>query len=186
MKLNPAVDCVIFLSKEDDKYLVLGGIGTYIGVLSRTIKQVSPKTKVYWITGSPRNSDFIEVDDFGVNRVYVSKSIDPKKYKFYDSLLQDQRSLTEKVYFNNKVTEKALEIIKQNETKNIVIESGEWEGLGSDLFNILDKQNIAKVVRLHTPLATCIKQNNLELSAANNYQLLVENQIIRCADLISA
>ncbi len=47
MRSHNKIDCVVFLSKEDDKYLVLGGIGTYIGVLSRGIKKINNKIEVF-------------------------------------------------------------------------------------------------------------------------------------------
>lgn len=187
MRSHNKIDCVVFLSKEDDKYLVLGGIGTYIGVLSNGIKKINNKIEIFWITQSHRNKDFEEVDEFGVKRIYISGKIEGSQQVPYRNLLeQNSKELTEKILYNKKITREVQKILTRFQDKNVVIESGEWEGLAAELFSSIQNPKVAKIVRLHTPLATCIKQNHLPLTPANNYQLLQEDQLIRSANFISA
>jgi glycosyltransferase involved in cell wall biosynthesis len=186
MNNKPNIDCVIYISKEDNKYLVHGGIGTYLGVLSKTIKELFPDIKVFWITKSPNEKDFIETDEYGVLRHYISGLNSKLRQPFQKLLDKNFEDLSEKITYNFKVTDTVKEILHNHINKNIIIETGEWEGLGIDLFKLIDRHNVGKIVRLHTPLATCIRQNNLSLSASNNYQLLFEEELIRSSDCISA
>ncbi len=87
-------------------------------------------------------------------------------------LEQNSKELTEKILYNKKITRELQKILTRFQDKNVVIESGEWEGLAAELFSSIQNPKVAKIARLHTPLATCIKQNHLPLTPANNYQLL--------------
>lgn len=187
MSRRNKIDCLILCSSEDDKHLVLGGIGTYLGLLSREIKSLYPAISVYWVTRSPGKKDFIETDHKGVVRYYLSAESNYNLKPFY-RLIQhkDSLDLVEKIVFNQKVASKIYEIINYNKGKNIVIESGEWEGLCSEVFKNISDPKIIKSVRLHTPLATCIKQNLLERSSSNTYQLIAEHSTIELADCVSA
>jgi len=56
-KITRYFNTVIFVSSEDDKYIVAGGIGTYIGVLIKAIKRDNKDINIYWISKSPINKD---------------------------------------------------------------------------------------------------------------------------------
>ena len=98
----------------------------------------------------------------------------------------DNKELALKISFTNKVSNKVLEIVENNFDKKIVIESGEWEGLGQEIFRLIKRPNILFVTRIHTPLATCIKQNNLRRSASSALQLISEYKTIISADCVTA
>jgi glycosyltransferase involved in cell wall biosynthesis len=171
----------IFVSSEDDKYRVAGGIGTYIGLLSRTIKQVSPKTKVSWFTLSA-GKPFNETDEYGVHRIYLDHSHQIKRTPFATHL--KQHGLIDHLVFQEKITDKVLECI--NPKEKTILEIGEWEGHGAELFRKINHKNVLKVARIHTPLATCIKQNNLETTPENALQLWSEYATLSNADVLSA
>ncbi|MCH9627682.1 MAG: hypothetical protein S4CHLAM2_13240 [Chlamydiales bacterium] len=182
---NP-FDVFIFLSSEDDHYRVSGGIGTYIGVLTTTLKECYPEATVYWLTRSPNNKDFSQVDSSGTIRHYLSCM--PSNHSDFLDVYPDiqTNAAAQLVGLQHKMETKALEIIEQHSDQTILIESGEWEGQGNALFRCIKNPNIFKVARIHTPLATCIKQNQLPLNSANSVQMLCELETILSAHLISS
>ncbi len=182
---NP-FEVFIFLSSEDDHYRVSGGIGTYIGVLTASLKESYPAATVYWLTRSPNDKDFSQVDSFGTIRHYLS-CMPATHSQFLDVYPDIQaNAAAQLVGLQHKMETKALEIIERHPNQTILIESGEWEGHGNALFRCLKSPNIFKVARIHTPLATCIKQNQLPINSANSVQMLCELQTVLSADLISS
>lgn len=81
MKKN-IIDCIIFISAEDNKYNVLGGIGTYLGLLIRETKKLFPEIDVYWITKSSSNKEF-EENNNGATTYYLSETPDYNNRPFY-------------------------------------------------------------------------------------------------------
>lgn len=61
--MKPSFDVCIFVSSEDDKYIVSGGIVTYIGVFTKFIRKLFPSIKVFWISKSHTGKRFIENDE---------------------------------------------------------------------------------------------------------------------------
>ncbi len=180
-------DCAIFLSSEDDRYLVHGGIGTYIGVLTRWLKRFYPFMKVCWIAKSPTKQDFFQVDKYGVERFYLADQEPGRQMPFvrsYAALLHNQ--IARQTYFSHRAEEKIIFLLKKYNKKNILLEVGEWEGQANGLFRSYDSSKVLKVARLHTPLAICMQQNQLVQTSANYLQMLNEYQQIKHADLISS
>lgn len=177
-------DNVIFVSSEDDTYRVCGGIGTYIGLLSRTIKQISPACNVFWITRSHSEEDFEFVDNYGVYRYYLAATLGTCNPAFTRYLsLSDE--FVSRMLFTQRVTAKVSLLLSIVEG-NSLIEIGEWEGQGCQLFPALHSARVLKVARLHTPLAVCMMQNHLSSSATNTYQLISEYETVMNADVVSS
>jgi len=148
------IDCLIFVSAEDNKYNVLGGIGTYLGLLIRETNKLFPEIDIHWITKSPNNKEFEEINN-GAKTYYLSEVPDYRYKPFYNFIKNCQPNEAIKSYiFSEKVSDQVKKILSLYKNKNIVIESGEWEGLGYDIYKYHNLKNILKVVRLHTPLAT--------------------------------
>ncbi|HBU27571.1 TPA: hypothetical protein DEB00_00450 [Candidatus Uhrbacteria bacterium] len=178
-------DTVIFVSSEDDKKIVSGGIGTYIGVLTRAIKRFYPEVNVYWVAKSPTKKDIEELDEFGVHRYYLAPDLSLQKYPFFRAIKHADLGISKSINFQSRIEEKILDILKASLGRTL-IESGEWEGHCAKLFKTLNRKDVLKVTRLHTPLATCVRQNDLEMTPENVHQLLQEYEVIRGADIISA
>ena len=180
-------DVCIFVSSEDDKYLVYGGIGTYLGVLTRSIRNLYPQTQVYWITKSMQSNDFCEVGKEGVTKIYLSEFGDEKNTTFFQThkSLKDDK-LAKYMGFIHRVEETILKILNENKKKSILLEVGEWEGQAYSLFSLINRLNLLKVTRLHTPLAVCFTQNHLKESGTNYLQMLNEYNQIKKADVISS
>jgi glycosyltransferase involved in cell wall biosynthesis len=181
------IGAYIFFSSEDDKYRVLGGIGTYIGLMSREIKRLFPATEVYWITRSHNGKNFTEKDPAGVRRFYFTSESDANKRPFFKYVIKpENQDLAGRMIFANKISNKIRQIVGEQKGKNIIIESGEWEGLGYEALGDISYSNVVKVARLHTPLITCMKQNSLPETAGNAFQLMTEYLTLISADCISA
>src|SRR3989344_2949514 len=180
-------DVCIFASSEDDKYLVYGGIGTYLGVLTRSIRQLYPFTQVYWIAKSPKSHDFYEEDQEGVKRIYLSEFGEEKNTSFFQNhpLLREEKAAKYSAFIS-RVEEKILTILQENEGKAIFLEVGEWEGQAHALFSLVHSANLLKVARLHTPLAVCFSQNHLKDTALNYVQMLNEYKQMRSAHFLSS
>ncbi|MDP3900206.1 MAG: hypothetical protein Q8Q23_03950, partial [bacterium] len=186
MKSKMPFDVFIFLSSEDDKHLVSGGIGTYLGLMTKYCKKLWPNAEVFWLTKSHTKKDFFEEID-GVKRYYFSDQVFFKNKPFYTNIIHHKfEDMVVYENFISKLSNKVSDILREYSGKNIYIESGEWEGHGKDIFNIINSPNILKNVRLHTPLASCIKQNGLIVSSSTALQLVNEFQTIINADCISA
>ncbi len=183
-KKNNKSTLFIVISSEDDVYRVAGGIGTYLGLLTRTQRNIDPTCEIHWITKSPTSRSFQEKDPAGVFRHYLGCSQNSRPFARLPwkadenlfSLLSFQRAASDTVYA----------LINKSPQRPTIIEVGDWEGHGAEIFHTLSQHTILKVARLHTPLATCIRQNHLPSSAANSFQLLAEYQTLVGADLLSA
>lgn len=184
--MRPPFQVFIFLSSEDDRHRVCGGIGTYIGLLTKTLKQLYSGAHVYWVTRSPREKDFFEEDEEGVKRYYVSPF--PSSHSGFVNdfpFIRDNAS-AQLVGLHHKMEERVIQILNEHPEEKILIESGEWEGHGSALFRCLQNPRIFKVARVHTPLATCMTQNQLPHTSANAVQMLLEFETLMHSDVISS
>jgi len=175
----------ICVSGEDDRELVLGGIGTYLGLLTRFCSKEYPQAEIHWVIRSPDSRTWSSKDENGVHRHYLS----PNASSSFQVLKTTDKSLgqfSSTMIFNTIATKKVLSILREDVNLPTIIESGEWEGHGSELFSVLSEANILRVARLHTPLATCIKQNRLHVGFAEIAQLWREYLTLQNADLLSA
>jgi glycosyltransferase involved in cell wall biosynthesis len=164
----------IFVSTEDDKYCVKGGIGTYLGILVQSLQEVSPQAHIHWFTESNSNIDFTEIDG-QLERHYLSRvNLNGEKLDIVD---YSQR-------FEDELNHTVSEIIRTNPEARIVIEAPEWEGLLSNFYQA-DNPRILKISRNHTPLAVTAKMNDLELSGIFAKQVEKELQQMRNSDLLS-
>jgi len=183
------LDAFICISSEDEKYNVKGGIGTYLGILTKEIKKAYPLMEVFWITKSPNSSDFFEKDIHGINRHYLSDTNPYLDRPFCKHLGLDQsesKALIEQQVFLNKANAKLSEELANLKGKKVVIECGEWEGIAHQLFRVIDDKNILKAARIHTPLAVTMLTNDLSLSISNKLQLVHEFETLFNADCISS
>lgn len=64
---------IIFVSSEDDKHLVKGGIGTYLGIFTRVLAKEHPEFNITWISQSSNNTEF-EEQDGNVRRIYSKQA----------------------------------------------------------------------------------------------------------------
>lgn len=183
------LDAFICISSEDEKYNVKGGIGTYLGILVKEVKKLYPHAEVFWITKSPTDQEFSEIDEFGVKRHYLSDANPYVNRPFLEHIgmnsNEDGPLLSQQV-FHNKVNAKLGGILKDLHGKNVVIECGEWEGIAHQLYRTINDRNILKAVRIHTPLAVTMVSNKLPISATNKLQLLHEFETLDHADCISS
>ncbi|MBT8397254.1 MAG: glycosyltransferase family 4 protein [Gemmatimonadetes bacterium] len=166
---------LIFVTSEDDRYLVKGGIGTATGVLTDSIRDLYPDRRVDWITESPTAATFVEREG-SLTRHYLSRTecgvrmplsrfarvVDDYLRRMLDQRLEDPNS------------------------PGLIIEAADWEGLASAVFRDLDGDEILKVSRLHTPLALCAQVNELALTAEDNAQMEREGVQLSHSDLLSA
>ncbi len=175
----------IFITSEDNKYNVLGGIGTYVGNLSKLLRRYCPEIKdIYWLTKSHLKHDFSEVDEYGVKRYYFSDKPEYIDCKFYKNIInQPENSI---FTFNEKISKKIIEIINDKGNLKGVVESPDWEGLGSDVFKFINNKNVLKVARIHTPLAVCIKYDLQAINSITTIQLIKEYLTLVNCDLFSA
>ena len=186
---SQGLDAFICISSEDEKYNVKGGIGTYLGILTKEIKRLYPQIEVYWITKSHNSFDFSEKDIYGINRYYLSDTNPYSDRPFCKHLnLTDGNSkfLLEQQVFLNKANSKLSEILSSLKGKRIAIECGEWEGVANQVFRIINDKNILKAARIHTPLAVTMLSNQLDVSTTNKLQLLNEFETLYNADCISS
>ncbi len=173
----------IFLSSEDDKYNILGGIGTYIGCLSQMLRKQYPEMKIYWLTKSNKK-DFFESRD-GIESWYFNNDKGPKLSKDFKTNREFNGEI-ENYAFQSKITKKTLEIVNKHGKELGIIESPDWEGLGNEVFQVLNSKNVLKVARIHTPLSVCSKYNKQEINGAFIRQYLNEYRTLVSADLLSA
>lgn len=155
----------VFISSEDDNHLVKGGIGTYLGIVTRHI--ANQGFDVTWITET-LGEDFEIIDDHGCYRCYLN------------------RKGKEVTLFAQRIQNKLNEVIQNRPNSRLIIEAPDWEGLASDFFQKYDEKNILKVSRLHTPLAVCAPLNNLPLNIENCKQMLREEAQLLASDILSA
>lgn len=166
---------LVFVTSEDDKYLVKGGIGTATGILVNTIADNHPLRRVDWITESPSEITFVE-QDRGVTRHYISRYSKGRKLplsRFADNIDQYLRHLLDFRRF-------------ESPEKGIIIEAADWEGLAAEYFAEHDDAHILKVSRLHTPLVVCAELNRLDQSCENNLQMVREQRQLGASDLLSS
>ena len=165
----------IVISTEDDKYLVKGGIGTYLGNLIRGIQRVYPSIQILWITQSPNTENFVEKRSNTEIR--------------YISTYQGELKLSAAAYSNlleNEVKNAVKKIKFQNKKYKILIESPEWEGLLSSYFQVENDRNILKITRIHTPLAVTLKLSGLQTNSDNELQLKKEYNQLKYSEVLSA
>jgi glycosyltransferase involved in cell wall biosynthesis len=183
------LDAFICISSEDEKYNVKGGIGTYLGILTKEVKKIYPEMKVYWITKSHNSTDFSEKDAYGIERHYLSDT-NPYQNRPFCKLLGltqgEGKALLEQEVFLNKANSKLAEILAQLENKKVAIECGEWEGIAHQVFRVLDNKNILRAARIHTPLAVTMVSNDLPVSTTNKLQLIHEFETLHNVDCISS
>ena len=93
MKAEPSL---IFVTSEDDRYLVKGGIGTAVGVLTETLGGLYPDRSVDWITESPASEYFLERRG-SVTRHYLPRTSEEgrmslSKFSVHQHHFRDQRT----------------------------------------------------------------------------------------------
>lgn len=185
---NP-FDAFICVSSEDEVYNVKGGIGTYLGILTKQIKKLYPSMQVYWIAKSNNQFDFHEKDIYGINRYYLSDTNPYKDRPFFkniDASNPETKSLLDQQVFLNKANKKIGELLHQLNGKKVVIECGEWEGQAHQIFRTIFSKHVLKAARIHTPLAVTMASNKLSLSTVNQLQLMNEFETLYHADCISS
>lgn len=186
---NQVLDAFICVSSEDEKYNVKGGIGTYLGILTKEAKRLCPQMKVYWVSKSHNAFDFSEKDIYGIKRHYLSDT-NPYQNRPFNNRLnfnrQESKSVLDQQIFLNKANAKLSKILSKLNGKKVAIECGEWEGIAHQLFRTLYDKNIVKATRIHTPLAVTMVSNDLPVSASNQLQLMHEFETLYNADCISS
>ncbi len=109
----------VFVSTEDDKRLVKGGIGTYLGLLVSVLGEIRPDCEVDWVTQAPGATDFTE-EDRNVRRHYLSR------------VAADGADLPLSEYsevVDSYVTALCDRILSAGEDRRIYVEAPDWEGL---------------------------------------------------------
>lgn len=158
----------IFVSSEDNKYLVKGGIGTYLGIFTKELAQNYSDISVTWIAQSPSSESFEEMSS-GVHRVYL-----PSK--------NNLRSYAESVdAWVKKIVQRNIE-----NGKRVVVESPEWEGLLSGFFSRYDHDNLLKVSRVHTPVAVTAALSQFAIGQSEIVQMKHEKIQMSASDLLSS
>jgi len=170
-----AVPDLIFISSEDDRYVVKGGIGTAVGVLSDSIRRLYPDRRVDWVTESP-TSDTFRIREGSVTRHYVSRQEQGK-------VLPLSRFAERLDGYLRGVLAHRLE---DPDSGGVVIEAADWEGLAWRVFDDFDKPDVLRVSRIHTPLALCVPVNELDLNPENDRQMEREAHQLRNSDLFSS
>lgn len=171
----------IIISSEDDRERVAGGIGTYLGILATTLRELYPEMEVVWISRSDiRDADFI--DDHGVRRIYIK----PVTQCLSSYLEMGNHDFAELFNFIQRLTVVAMDVFDEKPNVRTVIEVGEWEGHAYQLFlSLRNRNNILKLTRIHTPLAACMETNCLVSSTLTDFQIMTERETIRHADIVS-
>lgn len=166
---------LVFVTSEDDRYLVKGGIGTAIGVLTDTLRETHPNRKVDWITESPNGKSFLERQG-SVTRHYLSRRV--------DGIVMPLSRFSQIVdtYLGALIQDR----LGRGRDTGLIVEAADWEGLAHGRFQALRSQDLLKVSRLHTPLAVCAEVNELELTSENRRQLDREKTQLENSDLLSA
>jgi glycosyltransferase involved in cell wall biosynthesis len=166
---------LVFVSSEDDRYLVKGGIGTAIGVLTDAIRDLYPDRRVEWITESPTAVTFREQEG-SVTRHYLSR-------KEGGAVMPLSRFARKVDGYLRTIVEERL---KDRSGSGVIIEAADWEGLAAGVFKNLTSDEVLKVSRLHTPLALCAGVNELTLTSADRSQIEREKLQLHCSDFLSA
>ena len=115
---------IVFVTSEDDRYLVKGGIGTAVGILVKTIGNYQPLRRIDWITESPTAESFIEVEG-SIRRHYVSRDYDAERQ------LLSEFATRVSLYLRNLIE------LRRSEygAIPIIVEAADWEGLAADYFS---------------------------------------------------
>lgn len=165
----------VFVTSEDDRYRVKGGIGTAIGVLTDALEKHHPHRPVDWITESPDERTFL-VREGSIVRHYLSR--------------RDSGATLPLNRFASKVDDYLGALVRERlqETGDtgLIVEAADWEGLAWRTFQELRSPHVLKVSRLHTPLALCAEVNELELTVENHRQMDREREQLLASDLLSA
>lgn len=162
--MSPWFSHYIIVSSEDNKLLVKGGIGTYLGLLCNAFGVYFSNVKMIWLTESPNGTFF------------VHKKKNSRIFYF------------PKENFKNKIQRNCLRIhriFSSNKNNKIAIEAPDWEGLLSDVFTLNLGTQTLKITRLHSILELT-KQNTPFFSNQEMEQIKCEHQQINHSDLISA
>ncbi len=166
----------VFVSTEDDKRLVKGGIGTYLGLLVSVLGEIRPDCEVDWVTQAPGATDFTE-EDRNVRRHYLSR------------VAADGADLPLTEYsevVDSYVTALCDRILSAGEDRRIYVEAPDWEGLLATYFTGCTDRRVLKISRVHSPLSVCLPYNELELTAENRRQLERERRQMLESDILSA
>jgi glycosyltransferase involved in cell wall biosynthesis len=163
----------IVVSTEDDKYRVAGGIGTYLGILTKEIAGKGIKTT--WITQSPDTTEFNENSD-GVTRIYLSRYSD-------DSGYMNIAKFSEKI---GKFVKSKVDFLLTNSKTKIIIESPEWEGLLASYYRISNDPRVIKISRTHTPLIHTKIFNDIPENEEVKIQMDMEYVQLRFSNIISS
>ncbi len=163
----------LFVSTEDDRYLVKGGIGTYLGIFVRWIEKHRPGVKVDWVTESPAENDF--VDDRGQIQVhYLARYRNKKKSD------QDGFANFLEAYVSKLVTKKLID-----PKVRVIVEAPDWEGILANFFSHTCNSRILFVTRVHGPLQLCAVANQFSITGDKITQDEREQQQLKSSDLIS-
>lgn len=167
----------IFVSTEDDKMCVKGGIGTYLGILSAQMSRYYPHLHVSWFCESPDNQEKIIQESRNFTRYYVSRHNDG-----YLNITEYAKLMNEKVSCHIK------QLLKNDSNGLIAIESPEWEGLLCQLFMDTRSDRIIKISRLHSSLSVTSRLSSLRIEPASieEEQVEREHEQMRHSDLISS
>ena len=172
--MTPLAD-LIFVTSEDDRYLVKGGIGTAVGTLVKAIGESQPGRRIDWLTESPTGKRFVEREG-NVWRHYVSRHNH-----------HGRQSLSE---FASVMSGELKQLVVSRThgapERRLIIEAADWEGLAAGYFREHDDPAILKVSRLHTPLTVCAALNRLRSCEENELQMARERQQLCHSDLLSA
>lgn len=168
---------LIFVTSEDDQYLVKGGIGTAIGVLSSAVEELYPNRQVDWITESPSCESFQERDRH-VTRHYLSR---------YDSRDRMRLTLSRFARLVDRYLQQLTDAKRlASPDSGIIIEAADWEGLAAEFFSVNNFSDVLRVSRLHTPLVISAFLNKLEPSVEDDRQMRREHLQLRYSDLLSS
>ena len=166
---------LVFITSEDDRYLVKGGIGTAVGIMVKAIREIDPSRRIDWITESPVQDSFVERDG-AISRHYVSRHGPAGRKTLSDFATVISR------YLADLVAARRIEDPEQG----LIIEAADWEGLAADFFSAADAPDILRVSRLHTPLAVCAELNRLTLTEENTRQMTRERWQLLNSDVLSS
>ncbi|NNE18899.1 MAG: glycosyltransferase family 4 protein [Myxococcales bacterium] len=161
----------VFVSTEDDRHLVKGGIGTYLGLLTRVLARRGHP--VDWVTQSPTANSFSEAEG-GVSRRYLCRSPSESRARFGDRLARCVESIVS--------ASRAAD-----PDAPIFVEAPDWEGTLADSFESwAASEQVLRITRTHTPLVLCLGNNRLEATNENLEQIDRERRQMTNSDLLSS
>ena len=165
----------IFVSTEDDRYLVKGGIATYLGTLLPEAASANPDDLFIWVSQSPNNQSFVELQGSNIERYYLSRELSGRKLPIgeYAPLIE--------FFLQSKISE----LHAKFPSALIFLESPDWEGLCAELFTTTHDSWLLKVTRCHGPMANCFKDNLVVETESNLIQHRREQKQLLASDLIS-